>query len=116
MSSLPWVTRLKEGGLKRLMIVSALLVCLYLLAMWGSAMIQGFLFVLGDETALRVNLVYLADLNADTHQDAFLVTNQMQRILLNDGTGNFTANQELSMYNFGLRWGTWTAMVLWMPS
>ena len=102
MSSLPWVTRLKVGSLKRLIIVSAVLVCLYLLATWESAMIQGFLIVLGDETALRVNLVYLADLNADTHQDAFLVTNQMQRILLNDGTGNFTANRELSMYNFAL--------------
>jgi hypothetical protein len=105
MNSSPRLTELKEGGLKRLLIVSAVLVCLYLLAVGGSAMIQRFLFVLGDETALRVNLVYLVDLNADTHQDAFLVTNQMQRILLNDGTGNFTVNRELLMHNYALALG-----------
>jgi hypothetical protein len=68
-------------------------------------MIQGFLFVLGDETALRVHLVYLADLNADTHQDVFLVTNQAQRIVFNDGTGNFSVNRELLMYNYALTLG-----------
>lgn len=102
MNGPPWSTWLKEGGLKRLMIVSALLVCLYLLARGGSEMIQRFLFILGDETAPHVLLVYLADLNGDDHQDAFLVTNQMQRILLNDGTGNFTANRELLMHNYAL--------------
>jgi hypothetical protein len=68
-------------------------------------MIQKFLFIWGDETALRVYLVYLADLNGDDHQDAFLVTNQTQRILLNDGTGNFTADQELLMQNYALALG-----------
>jgi hypothetical protein len=68
-------------------------------------MIQGFLFALGDDTALRVNLVYLADLNGDEHQDAFLVTNQAQRILFNDGTGNFTVNRELLMHNYALTLG-----------
>ena len=105
MKAPPWVTGLKEGGLKRLIIVSALLVCIYLLATWGYALLQRFLFVLGDETALRVNLVYIADLNADTHQDAFLVTNQAQRILFNDGTGNFTVNRELLMHNYALALG-----------
>lgn len=105
MNGPPWVTRLKEGGLKRLMVVSAVFVCLCLLAPWGFRMIQGFLFVLGDETALRVNLVYLADLNGDDHQDAFLVTNQAQRILFNDGTGNFSVNRELLMYNYALALG-----------
>lgn len=105
MNGPPWVTRLKEGGLKRLIIASAVLVCLYLLARGGSAMIERFLFVLGDETAPHVLLVYLADLNGDDHQDAFLVTNQMQRILFNDGTGKFTANRELLMHNYALALG-----------
>ena len=105
MNGPPWVTGLKAGGLKRLMIVSVLLVCLYLLAREGPAMIQRFLFTLGDETAPHVILVYLADLNGDEHQDAFLVTNQMHRIVINDGTGNFTSGQELFMRNYALALG-----------
>ena len=105
MNGPPWLTGLKEGGLKRLITVSTLLVCLYLLATGGYAMLQRFLFILGDETALHVHLVYLADLNGDDHQDAFLVTNQMQRILFNDGTGKFTANRELLMHNYALALG-----------
>ena len=61
MNGPPWLTRLKEGGPKRLILVSALLFCLYLLARGGYAMVQRFLFILGDETALHVHLVYLAD-------------------------------------------------------
>jgi hypothetical protein len=51
MNGPPWLTGLKQDGLKRLIIVSVLLVCLYLLATGGYAMIQRFLFILGDETA-----------------------------------------------------------------
>jgi hypothetical protein len=48
-------------------------------------MIQRFLFVLGDGTASHVLLAYLADLNGDDHQDASLLTSEMQRILFNAG-------------------------------
>lgn len=105
MNGPPWLTRLKEGGLKSLILVSATFVGLYLLITEGYAMVQSFLFILGDETALHVHLVYLADLNGDNHQDAFLITNQAQRILFNDGTGIFTPNRELLMHNYALALG-----------
>jgi hypothetical protein len=81
------------------------LAVLCLLALGGFAVVQRFLFAFGDETALRVIHVYLADLNGDEHQDAYMVTNQMHRILFNDGNGNFTANRELVMHNYVLALG-----------
>lgn len=81
------------------------LVLLCLLALGGFTIIRGLLFILGDETAHRVILVFLADLNADEHQDVYMVTNQMHRILFNDGNGNFTSNRELLMHNYVLALG-----------
>ena len=84
---------------------TVVLIFLCLLALGGFTVVQRFLFAFGDETALRVIHVYLADLNGDEHQDAFLVTNQAQRILFNDGNGNFTPNQGLFMQNYALALG-----------
>jgi len=99
---------LTEGGLKRLANVprsTILLVCLCLLGLGIFKLFQNLLPPFRDETALRVVHVFLADLNADDHQDAFLVTNQMHRIIFNDGTGNFTSNRELLMRNYVLALG-----------
>ena len=81
-----------------------LLVCLCLLGLGIFRLFQNFLPP-WDETALRVVHVYLADLNGDEHQDVYMVTNQMHRILFNDGNGNFTLNRELSMHNYVLALG-----------
>ena len=85
---------------------TVVLIFLCLLALGGFTVIQGliqrFLFILSDETEPHVMLVFLADLNGDEHQDAFLVTNQTQRILFNDGNGNFTLSRELMMRNYAL--------------
>jgi hypothetical protein len=86
-----------------------MLVVLSLLAAGGFTTIRGliqrFLFILSDETEPHAMLVFLADLNGDEHQDAFLVTNQTQRILFNDGNGNFTLSRELMMRNYALALG-----------
>jgi len=82
-----------------------LLVCLCLLGLGIFRLFQNFLPPFGDETALRAIHIYLADLNGDEHQDVYMVTNQMHRILFNDGNGNFTANQELLMLNYVLALG-----------
>jgi hypothetical protein len=82
-----------------------LLVCLCLLGLGIFRLFQNFIPPFRDETALRVVHVFLADLNADDHQDVYMVTNQMHRILFNDGNGNFTANRELSMHNYVLALG-----------
>ena len=108
MNGPPRLAVLGEGGRKKLANVlrsAVLFVCLCLLALGGFMVIQRFLFTFGDETALRVIHVFLADLNGDAHQDAFLVTNQMHRLVFNDGTGNFTSNQELFMRNYALAMG-----------
>lgn len=85
---------------------TVVLILLCILALGGFAatknLIQRFLFILSDETEPHAIFVFLADLNADEHQDAFLVTNQMHRILFNDGNGNFTLNRELMMRNYAL--------------
>lgn len=97
-----------EGGLKKLANVprsAILLVCLCLLGLGIFRLFQNFLPPFRDETALRVIHVFLADLNADDHQDAFLVTNQMHRIIFNDGTGDFISNRELYMQNYPLALG-----------
>ena len=89
-------------SLPRLVIV---LVILCLLGLGGFMVIQRFLFAFGDETALRVIHVYLADLNGDNYQDVFMVTNQMHRIAFNDGTGKFTSSRELFMRKYALALG-----------
>lgn len=99
---------LMKDGLKKLANVprsAILLVFLCLLALGGFTVIQRFLFAFGDETALRAIHIYLADLNGDEHLDVYMVTNQMHRILFNDGNGNFTANRELLMHNYVLALG-----------
>jgi len=99
---------LASNGIKMLKSVPRsviVLAVLCLLALGGFTVLQRFLFAFGDETALRVIHVYLADLNGNGHQDAFLVTNQTQRILFNDGYGNFTLNGELMMRNYALALG-----------
>jgi hypothetical protein len=108
MNGPPRLAGVLDGGLKRLAKVPrsvVLLICLCLLVLGGFTVIQRFLFAFGDETALRVIHIYLADLNGDTHQDVYMVTNQMHRILFNDGNGNFTTNQELLMHNYVLALG-----------
>ena len=99
---------LTQGGFKRLANVlrSAVLpVCLCLLGLGVFRAAQSFLFAFSDETALRVIFVFLADLNGDRHQDAYLVTNQMHRIVFNAGNGNFTSSRELFMQNYALAMG-----------
>src|SRR5574342_45371 len=96
------------GGIKRLANVprsAVLLVCLCLLGLGILKVVQSLLADFGDETAQRVILVFLADLNGDEHQDAFLVTNQMHRIVFNDGKGNFASNRELFMQNYAVALG-----------
>jgi hypothetical protein len=82
-----------------------LLVCLCLLGLGIVRLVQNYLPPFRDETALRVVHIFLADLNGDNHQDVYMVTNQMHRILFNDGNGNFTGNRELSMHNYVLALG-----------
>jgi hypothetical protein len=97
-----------EGGLKSLAKMPRSAVVLLCLCVLGAGIVMGvtsLLFALGDETAKRVVLVFLADLNGDEHQDAFLVTNQLHRIAFNDGMGNFTSNRELMMQNYALALG-----------
>lgn len=81
--------------------------CLFLLVL-------GILGVIGiiriffdfDDTSPRVSQVYLADLNGDDHLDAFLVfLNELHKVLLNDGHGNFKKGQELLMRNYVLALG-----------
>lgn len=99
---------LANNGIKMLKSVPRsviVLAFLCLLALGGFTVVQRFLFAFGDETALRVYHIYLADLNGDKHQDAYMVTNQMHRILFNDGNGNFTANRELLMHNYAFALG-----------
>jgi hypothetical protein len=71
----------------------------------GWSVVQIWLPAFDDGTKLRIVHVFLADLNGDDNQDAFLVTNQMHRIVFNDGTGNFTSNRELFMQNYALSLG-----------
>lgn len=93
-------------GIPRSTVVLILLCILALGAFtMGQGFIQRFLFILSDETEPHAMFVFLADLNGDEHQDAFLVTNQMHRILFNDGNGNFTLNRELMMRNYALALG-----------
>lgn len=81
---------------------TVLVVCVCLLG-WGTfPLFQNLLYPFRDETALRAIHIYLADLNGDEHQDIYMVTNQMHRILFNDGNGNFSANRELLMQNYVL--------------
>ncbi|MGD8402850.1 MAG: VCBS repeat-containing protein [Anaerolineales bacterium] len=64
------------------------------------------IFIAFDDTSPRISQVYLADLNRDDHLDAFLVfLNELHKVLLNDGHGNFTRNQELLMHNYVLALG-----------
>jgi hypothetical protein len=108
MNGPPRLAGVMDGGLKRLAKVPrsvVLLICLCLLTLGGFTVIQRLLFAFSDETAHRVIVVFLADLNADGHQDAFLVTNQMHRIVFNDGTGDFTSSRELFMQNYALALG-----------
>lgn len=108
MNGPPWMAVMTEGGLKRLAMVprsAVLLVCMFLVILVVFLVIGGFLFTLGDDTAKRVIHVFLADLNGDDQQDAFLVTNQMHRIVFTDGTGDFTSSRELLMYNYALALG-----------
>jgi hypothetical protein len=81
------------------------LVCLCLLGLGGWSVVQILLPAFDGGTKLRIVHVFLADLNGDDNQDAFLVTNQMHRIVFNDGTGNFTSNRELFMQNYALSLG-----------
>ncbi len=81
------------------------LVCLCLLGLGGWSVVQILLPAFDSGTKLRIVHVFLADLNGDEHQDAYMVTNQMHRILFNDGNGDFTLNRELSMYNYVLALG-----------
>ena len=107
MNSPPQVA-LTKGGIRKLAHLpgsAILLVCLCLLG-WGIfTLFQNVLPPFRDETALRVIHVYLADLNGDDHQDAYMVTNQMHYILLNGGSGDFTLNRELSMHNYAFALG-----------
>jgi hypothetical protein len=108
MNGPPRLAVLVEGGLKKLANVprsAVLLVFLCLLALGGFTVAQRFLFDFGDETALRVIHVYLADLNGDEHQDVYMVTNQMHIMVFNDGTGNFTSKREYLMHNYVLALG-----------
>jgi hypothetical protein len=107
MNGPPRLAVITERAFKKLANVplsAVLLVCLCLLGLGIFRLFQNFLPPFRDETALRVIHVFLADLNADAHQDAYLVTNQMHRIIFNDGTGNFTSNRALFMqiYAFAL--------------
>jgi hypothetical protein len=102
------LTVLTKGGPKRLASVPrsvVLFVGLCLLGLGIYVMVQDLLSAFGDETAQRVIFVFLADLNGDDQQDAFLVTNQMHRIVFNEGQGNFTSNRELFMQNYALALG-----------
>jgi hypothetical protein len=71
----------------------------------GVMVIQGLALVFDDDTQKRVVHVFIADLNGDGHQDAFMVTNQMHRIAFNDGSGNFTSSRELFMRKYALALG-----------
>jgi len=90
--------------LNRLPCLFIFLLVLSLLVLGGFAIVRG-LPIFGDETALRVIHVFLADLNADDNLDAFLVTNQMHRIVFNDGQGNFNSSRELFTRNYALSLG-----------
>lgn len=97
-----------EGGLKRLAnmpraVVLSVCLCLLGVVFWGVA--QSVILAYTDETRLRVIHVFLADLNGDAHQDAFLLTNQAHRIVFNDGTGDFTSSRELLPQNYPLALG-----------
>ncbi len=81
--------------------------CLFLLVLGILGMIGIIqIFFEFDNTSPRVSQVYLADLNGDGHLDAFLVfLNELHKVLLNDGHGNFKLGQELLMYNYVLALG-----------
>lgn len=81
--------------------------CLFLLVL-GILGIIGIvqIFFDFDDTSPRVSQVYLADLNGDNHLDAFLVfLNELHKVLLNDGHGNFKLYQALLMHNYVLALG-----------
>jgi hypothetical protein len=64
------------------------------------------LAVFDDDTSPRIYQVYLADLNGDSQLDAFLVyLNELNRVLLNDGSGRFTTAEELMMHSYALALG-----------
>jgi hypothetical protein len=66
----------------------------------------GGLFLFGDETKPRIYQVYLADLNADGNLDAFLVyLNELNRVVINDGSGRFTSARGLMMHSYALALG-----------
>jgi hypothetical protein len=99
------LTKERLGKLAHVPRSTILFVCLCLLG-WGLFVVfQNLLPSFRDETALRAVHVYLADLNGDEHQDVYMVTNQMHRILFNDGGGDFTLNRELMMHNYVLALG-----------
>jgi hypothetical protein len=81
------------------------LVCLCLLGVGGWLVVPILFSAFDDGTKLRIVHVFLADLNGDDNQDAFLVTNQMHRIVFNDGPGSFTSSKELFMQNYALSLG-----------
>lgn len=101
----PAHTGIKMPGVRSLPRLFIFLVVLFLLALGGWAIVQGLFLAFDDETAHRTIHIFLADMNADGNQDAFLVTNQMHRIVFNNGLGNFTSSRELSMQNYALSLG-----------
>lgn len=82
--------------------LAAWLVCVCLLGWGGWKIAHNVLPFFDGGTKLRVIHIFLADLNADGHQDAYLVTNQVHRIVFNDGAGNFTSSQGIMMRNYAL--------------
>jgi hypothetical protein len=97
-----------EGGPKKLANVpraAAISVGLCLLGLVFLGLVYPVILAYTDETRLRVIHIFLADLNGDTHQDAFLLTNQMHRIVFNDGTGEFTSSWMVMTPNYPLALG-----------
>ncbi len=92
--------------LKNLSRPTILLVCAcLLLGAAGIVALQRLSLAFGDETKKRVVHVFIADLNGDSHQDVFMVTNQMHLIVFNDGSGNFTSSRELFTRKYALALG-----------
>ena len=82
--------------------------CAFLMISGSFLLVGGFYFFMidGDETSPSVYEVYLADLNGDTHLDAFVIyLNEMQRVMLNDGQGHFVTDRELLMFNYVMALG-----------
>lgn len=108
MNSPPRPAMKTEGGLKKRASVTraaAISVGLCLLGLVLLGLAYPVMLAYTDETQLRVIYVFLADLNGDSHQDAFLLTNQMHRVLFNDGTGHFVTSQALLPQNYPLALG-----------